>query len=478
MSHSKFYSSLVLLIVLNAIIKPLWIFGIDRQVQNITGVAEYGVYFALYNLSIVFNFLLDWGLTNFINRELAAKKTDLQHQLGSFLFLKLAFALVYVLVVITIAFLSGVRRWDIVWGVVIIQFLTFLFVFLRSIVTANQWFKTDSWLSVLDKTLMICVCSGFIFLPSVFGLINIDKFLVAQASCTTAAVIITLSILLYRGVYFKKPQLRFFNRSVIVSVLPFAVTLFLMSMHIRLDGFLLERLHPNGAHEAGIYAAAYRLLDASAMVGYLIASFFMPFVARLWTEHKPLQRTIMQNRHLQLMFAITIVSVVIILAPWLQKVLYHRVDNYGATVLQWCLSSLIGYALVSVYGTIMTATGDITSFCWLNLVAVIVNVALNLVLIPRYGALGCCYSALFTQLMLGCLTLRHVHKRFASPVDIFSISVYLLNGTIICSVLYFLLKASVNILFLFPLAMLITFLVMWATKMFSINTWLNILKKQ
>src|SRR3954471_9347927 len=99
MSHSKFYSSLLLLIILNAIIKPFWIFGIDRQVQNITGVPEYGTYFALLNLSIVFNFLLDWGLTNFINRELAAKKTDLQHQLGSFLFLKILFALIYIGVV-------------------------------------------------------------------------------------------------------------------------------------------------------------------------------------------------------------------------------------------------------------------------------------------------------------------------------------------------------------------------------------------
>ena len=56
MSHSKFYSSLLLLIVLNAIIKPFWIFGIDRQVQNITGTAEYGTYFSLLNLSIVFGF--------------------------------------------------------------------------------------------------------------------------------------------------------------------------------------------------------------------------------------------------------------------------------------------------------------------------------------------------------------------------------------------------------------------------------------
>src|SRR6266498_4410553 len=107
MSHSKFYSSLLLLIILNAFIKPIWIFGIDRQVQNITGVAEYGTYFSLLNLSIVFGFLLDWGLTNFVNRELASKKMELQQQLGSFLLLKFLFFIVYIAVIIMIAKLSN-----------------------------------------------------------------------------------------------------------------------------------------------------------------------------------------------------------------------------------------------------------------------------------------------------------------------------------------------------------------------------------
>src|SRR6478752_9480072 len=127
MSHSKFYSSLLLLIILNAIIKPFWIFGIDRQVQNLTGTVEYGTYFSLLNLSVVFGFLLDWGLTNFINRELAARKTELQEHLGSFFLLKMLFAVFYTAIVIAVARLTGVKRWDILSAVIAIQFLTFLF---------------------------------------------------------------------------------------------------------------------------------------------------------------------------------------------------------------------------------------------------------------------------------------------------------------------------------------------------------------
>src|SRR6476620_112893 len=195
MSHSKFYSSLLLLITLNAIIKPFWIFGIDRQVQNITGTVEYGTYFSLLNLSIVFGFLLDWGLTNFVNRELAARKTELQEHLVSFFLLKLLFTVVDTGVVLIVALLSGVKRWDILGGVIAIQFLTFLFLFLRNIITANQWFTTDAWLSVLDKSVMILIAGSFIFMPAIFGSINIDKFLLAQILSTTMAIVIVVFIL-------------------------------------------------------------------------------------------------------------------------------------------------------------------------------------------------------------------------------------------------------------------------------------------
>ncbi|HET9824816.1 MAG TPA: polysaccharide biosynthesis C-terminal domain-containing protein [Chitinophagaceae bacterium] len=478
MTHLKFYSSLSLLLVLNAIVKPIWIFGIDRQVQNITGVNEYGTYFSLLNLSIVFGFLLDWGLTNFINRELAAKRSGIQQQLSSFLLVKLLFAVFYFFVTAIVAILSGIKRWDVLTGVMIIQFLTFLFVFLRSIVTANQWFTTDAWLSVLDKMLMIAGCSLIIAWPAFFGLMTIQKFLLAQIISTSIAVIAGMVILMSRGIAFKKPNLRFFDRTIFFSALPFAVTVFFMSVHVRLDGFLLERIRADGAHQAGIYAAAYRLLDVSNMVGYLMASFFMPFIARMWTERKPLQEPILQARHLQLMFAITIVVITMVLASWLQKILYHRDDPYGAQVLRWCLPALVGYAFVQVYGTVMTATGGIVAFCYLNVSAVVVNIISNVLLIPRYGALGCCVSALGSQVLLGLATMIFVHRKLKIGPNFRSLIVYLVNGLVLFLLLDTLAKSYGNPCLLIAVAIFITFVVMSVTKMIPLNNWLNFLKKQ
>ena len=240
-----------------------------------------------------------------------------------------------------------------------------------------------------------------------------------------------------------------------------------MSVHFRADGFLLERVHPNGAHEAGIYAAAYRLLDASNMVGYLIASFFMPFIARLWSENQALEKTILKTRHLQLMFAVTMAAIAIMLAPWLHKILYHRNDGYSTKVLQWCLPVLIGYSFVQVYGTVMTATGNIVAFCYLNLTAVIINIILNLFLIPSYGAFGCCISALCSQAFLAVATMSFVNRKLKISSGVKSLALYFLTGLLISAALYLLSKTSLNTWFALPVAMLIGFLIMWSTKMIS-----------
>ena len=73
--NRKFVTNLALLLLLNLLIKPFWIFGIDRSVQNTVGAGEYGLYLALFNWALIFNIVLDIGITNF-NKELILKNLN------------------------------------------------------------------------------------------------------------------------------------------------------------------------------------------------------------------------------------------------------------------------------------------------------------------------------------------------------------------------------------------------------------------
>ncbi len=475
----RFYSSLAMLIVLNLVIKPVWVLGIDRQVQNAVGTEEYGHYFSLYNFSLVMGFLLDWGLTIFLNRQMAYEKEKFIHKTGGLLVLKLLFAILYTAVVVLFCFITGVTRWDIVTGVIAIQILSFLFVFLRAIITAEQWFRTDSWLSVFDKTLMILLCGSLLLFPQVFGKINIHQFLRFQVISMLAAILLTFAILWRRGVKFSGSGLSsVWNTSLFLSALPYALVVLLMAAHARLDGFMLERIYPNGAQEAGIYAASYRLLDAANMIGVLFASFVLPFIARQWSRGEEISAVVLNIRHTLVIFSVVVSVIIVFMAPWIHTLLYAHSDAYASKVLEYCIPSLVGYTLVSVYGTVMTATGHIYPFCVITLGSVIINILLNVVLIPSQGAIGSCIAALISQLASGLATLYYTHKKLKVATGYRSLLIYTFTAAALCGYFLLLKNQSVHPLVRIAGAVLIAGIIVFTTKLFDISKWKNLLRTE
>jgi len=398
MKSLPFFKGLSWLLLLNLLIKPVWIFFIDRQVQVHAGNAAYGRYFALLNLSYVLYFLADAGLSNMLNQRIAHRHgVNLRQLLG----IKLMLLLVFGIATFFVAWLTHVQQYEMLFYVVLIQALTSLFIFLRSIITAHQYFTLDAFFSVIDKSLMILIC-GTLLYTSLFGGLDLLLFLQIQCCCTAAAVALAAWQINERSLI--SGGTRETSGRIVQLVLPFALIILLMSTHYRLDGFLLERLHPQGDLEAGLYASAYRLLDAGNMAGYLAASFLVPFIARHRTDKALTGQAVLQLRHGLLFIAIATVSFTLVFATWIQQALYHTADARHTLIIRTCIAALPAYYLVHIYGSVLTAMGRFRSFITLLTVSVIINLVLNLVLIPGYGALGCCLAALASQYFCGLST--------------------------------------------------------------------------
>jgi O-antigen/teichoic acid export membrane protein len=473
---SKFYSSLGLLVLLNIIIKPVWIFLIDRQVQNHVGASAYGIYFSLLNLSIVFSFFLDWGLSTFVNQQMAANE-KIRDRVGDLLLTRLFFILVYIVVIGSIAWFSGISDWDILWKVSGIQVLTSLFLFLRSLITAAQWFRTDAWLSVLDKSMMIVLCGGFLYFPLQFGSISIEKFLLVQFFATTIAVLFAAVILLQKGGFLFKIKKGFIGPDMIRAALPFGLIVLLMSTHYRLDGFLIERFHANGAYEAGLYAGAYRLLDAANMIGYLVASFLLPFIARQTSLKNNIGEVVLNSRHLLMLFSIFVALTAIFLAPWIQALLYDHEDPAAIRVIQLCLPALLGYSLVQVYGTLLTGTGRVAYFCFIVFFSVVLNILLNLLLIPEHGAIGASVAALISQGSCGIATMLYASKKCGINMHARSFLMYIFIAATAGTALYLSANSEINEWWLLAGTSMLIFILSIVTGLFDTSRWTRFIKQ-
>ena len=280
----KFFTNLTLLLFLNLLIKPFWIFGIDRTVQNVVGAEEYGLYFSLFNFSLLLNMLLDLGITNYNNRNIAQNSQLLNKSLASIVSLKFLLAVIYFVITIIAAFIVGYegRQFYLLLFLIFNQFIASFILYLRSNLSGLHYFKTDSILSVLDRTIMIIICGLLLWGGITGNEFKIEWFVYAQ----TAAYLLTFACVIYFCLSAKAQFLKFKVRPYLFyryteKKLSFCTLTLLMAFYYRIDSVMLERMLPDGKEQAGIYAQGFRILDAAAMFAFLYAGLLLPMFSRM-----------------------------------------------------------------------------------------------------------------------------------------------------------------------------------------------------
>lgn len=409
----KLLSGLFWVFLLNLLIKPFWILGIEVGVQNAVGPTEYGLYIAIFNLAYIFNILLDAGVTNYNTRNIARHPQLIHKHLSSILSIKLLLFALYLVATFAIGVIKGYdsRQFQLLALVAFNQFLNSLILYLRSNFEGLLLFRADSVISILDRVIMIAICGCLLWWPS-HPDFRLEYFVYAQ----TAAYIFTAAValvLLSRTTGFRR--LRFswpFTRVVLRQSLPYAILVLLMASYNRIDPMLLEDLAPQGRYAAGIYAGAFRMLDALTMIAYLVSVPLLPIFARLTATptHTELPSTLRLITSLMLVFSVTAAAACSALSLPLMQTLYTDCAEQYAQVFRILVLGIIPISVTYIYGTLLTAAGHLR---WLNILAVItlaINVVVNLVCIPRYGAVGSAWASLSAQTFMA-LTQYWVARR-------------------------------------------------------------------
>ncbi|NLB93424.1 MAG: oligosaccharide flippase family protein [Bacteroidales bacterium] len=405
----KFVTNLILLISLNLLIKPFWIFGIDRTVQNLVGDESYGFYFALFNFSMILNILLDVGITNFNNRNISRYNFLLPKHLSNIVGLKLVLAIVYAIFSLIIAGIIGYSKvqFHLLFFLIFNQFLVSFTLYLRSNITALQFFRTDSLLSVLDRSLMILICSLLLYTNILGGQFSIQWFVYAQTISYIITAVITFAIVLQKAGRFKiRFDLKFFFVFLRKSY-PYALLILLMALYNRIDSVMLERLldGTTGHEQAGIYAQAFRLLDAVSMFGALVAGLLLPIFSKMIKEREPIGDVVKLSFTLLMIPAIVIAVSSVYYDVEIMSLLYTSNTAFSADILGILMIGFVGIASTYIFGTLLTANGSMKQLNIMAFFGVLLNVGLNLILIPRMQAYGSAYASLTTQLFTGAAQL-------------------------------------------------------------------------
>ena len=410
--QNRFIKNIVFLLFLNLLVKPFWILGIDREVQNLLGDASYGTYQALFNFSYLFYILLDLGITNFNSRAVAQDPKNLSKHFGGLTEIKLLLGLLYAVVIFVVGYFCGYNeglKLKLLFWCGLNQILLSFILFLRSNIQGLLLFKQDSILSVFDRVLAIVIMclvlwSGW-FPKEKF---NVIWYLQAQTVAYIVTLIFALTIVLHHAKHLSfKFNFQFFKK-ILQQSLPFAVLVLLMSVYSRIEPVLLERLLDDNGVQAGIYSRAYRLFDAGNNISNLFAIMLLPMFAATLTKKLDLNNLVKTSFNVIVAMAGIVMIMCVFYRQEIMHLMYNpeeaeteaaylmRIRQY-ATVFPLLMGSFFCLSTTYVFGTLLTANGSLKQLNIIAAAGVGVNILLNLIVIPRFYAVGAASTSLCVQ---------------------------------------------------------------------------------
>lgn len=419
--QKKFVTNLALLLSLNLLIKTYWVIGIDRAVQKAVGTADYGLYFALFNVSFLFNIILDFGITNFNNKNIAQNNHLLTKHFSSLAVLKFMLAIVYIVVTAIFGWIIGYdeRLMRLLMWLGFNQFLISFIMYLRSNLAGLHLFRTDSFVSVLDRAIMIGLCLMLLY-GGIVEEMDIMYYVYAQtAGYFITAAITTLIVLGHTHSVKLKWRLPF-SLMILKKSIPFAILILLMTFYNRIDTAMLLQILPEGegAEQSGIYAQGYRFLDATNMIAFLFAGLLLPIFSRMLKYKESVEQLV------KLAFTLLIVPALVIglgcffYRTEIMTMLYNDRHLAESTpVFSVLMCCFIPISTTYIFGTLLTANGN---FRELNIMAgsgMLFNIVLNLILIPKFNALGSAFASLSTQFIIAVVQVIIVQRKFNFRVN-------------------------------------------------------------
>lgn len=476
----KFVVNLALLLFLNLLVKPFYILGIDAEVQNQVGVQEYGMYFSIFSFSFLFNILLDLGITNFNTRNIAQNQQLLNKHFAGILSLKFVLIGFYFLFSFFLGFIIGYDQMQLKMLLILLvnQSIVSLILYFRSNLSGLHLFKQDSFISVLDRILLIGFMSVLLWGNITDQALKIEWFILVQTGSYAITAIVAYGLVRKRSKLKRLKLKGSFSLMILKKSVPFALLVLMMTFYYRIDSVMLERMLPNGSEQTGIYAMGYRFFEASNNISYLFAVLLLPIFSRMIKNNEKVDKLV------ALAFRILISGAVFLaLLSWfygeeilsLRYVVHIEEATGPFQLLMFCF---IAIASNYIFGTLLTANGSLTVLNIIAFSGMVMNIVLNFILIPKYQVFGSALASLITQVFTSLAQFILAYRIFSFKVNIKLIAQFIFYILALIFAMEMMSLSDLSIWVQFGMLVVLFFVLVMLTGIFNLRSLRTLLKQQ
>ena len=384
---------------------------IVKLITNYLGVEGYGRYAAIYEFLAFFGIAADLGLFTIGVREMA--KEDSQEKREYVLANIITLRMILCTVVMAIAIVSAYfipQYNDLHLGIAIASIAVFLSIIQSALASLLQ-LNLKMQYAALAQVAGTVVALSYMIYVAFYGFANNvgDGFYhLIFAGVVGNVVLVFVTYLAAR----KYGRIRFgtdfkYIRSVFVRCLPYGLALVLNMIYFRIGSIML--LLMQGPTEVGLYSVPMRILEILSLVPVFFMNSVLPVLTRHIKEASSRVKDILKySFDFLFMAAVPMVVGTFVLAYSLIFVIsseefLSRIDEgfYGSDIVMKILMIAMMISFINnlfIYSII--ATNHQNKLLWINGSCAILNVCLNLFLIPQFGARGAAITAVLTEMLL------------------------------------------------------------------------------
>ena len=393
-------------------------------VARALGVENFGLYSTILSFVQLFEFLTDFGLNRTLLKFGSTDLTKAQISLGNALFIKSVLVVPTLALLTLVGFLSGYRNEEIIIlelfaiGLIFDSYGT-IFSSIRRIL-GN--FKLISFFRILKTAINLLI---------IIIALSVKNSVLSLAFANAILNLIIFIVSLINTLLLLKPKLKlslikdFFKDSII-----FSLSDFFLNIYSRISIVLLSFF--NNLHSVGIFSAAIRFTRIANLFPTQVRFALLPTLYRIFEDTE--QKTEGKDQKTKRVFLIILKYMTIFATPFVIFIYFfsgqivHLIfgSKYDSSMPLVQLFSLFIYLrfIETPFGLFYIAMNKHKKMVYFQGFTSILNIILNLILIPLYSTYGACAATLISEIFFVFLVIymgrKYLIWRLANVLQILS----------------------------------------------------------
>ncbi len=382
------------------------------------GVVDYGKYAFAKAFTGIFLYVADLGLNTLLIRDIAQNKNKASDYLGNVISLKIIISLFVIGIVYLIINKMNYPQTTIyivylATGIIIMTSFSNIF---RSIFIAFERMSYEGSFMIISEIILLIGLISCIVLK-----INLINIMITFLFAWIFFSLMLIYIVQKRFVKFKIS----FNFTVCVflfkNALPFALLGTLITLGTNIDSVMLSKFA--GDSSVGIYNAASKLVAPLGFVSQAIAVTIFPFISNKWINNREeAVNAFRKSFKLLSIFGIPVAIIISILSNHIIHLFYGSQYSESATILKVIIWVAPFSYVTTLTGRVLSAINKQSILVYITMVYIIVNIVLNIILIPKYGGIGAAITLVLTSGLNYFIQQYYINKFFDNK---FSLKIYI-----------------------------------------------------